>query len=166
MSASDLPGCRERTFVPGIHFLEFWSTLMALLITAARRVALAAILAVSLSLLFSAPAAAHAELVNTTPANGAQLTKPPTEIEMTFTESVNLVPDGIRLVDGAGAVVPTPDPTVAGGTVLWPMPTALPEGAYVVTFRVVSADGHPIGGAFTFGIGAAVTVGPGAATGG
>ena len=77
---------------------------MALLITAARRMALAAMLAVSLSLLFSSPAAAHAELVNTTPANGAQLTKPPTEIEMTFTESVNLLPDGIRLVDGAGAV--------------------------------------------------------------
>jgi copper transport protein len=139
---------------------------MALLITAARRMALAAMLAVSLSLLFSGPAAAHAELVNTTPANGAQLTKPPTEIEMTFTESVNLLPNGIRLVDGAGAVVPTPDPTVAGGTVLWPMPTDLPEGAYVVTFRVVSADGHPISGAFSFGIGAAATVGPGAATGG
>jgi copper transport protein len=139
---------------------------MALLITAARRMALAAMLAVSLSLLFSSPAAAHAELVNTTPANGAQLTKPPTEIEMTFTESVNLLPNGIRLVDEAGALVPTPDPTVAGGTVLWPMPTALPEGAYVVTFRVVSADGHPISGAFTFGIGAAATTGPGAATGG
>jgi copper transport protein len=139
---------------------------MALLITAARRMALAATLAVLLSLLFVSPAAAHAELVNTTPANGAQLTKPPSKVQMTFTESVNLLPDGIRLVDGAGAVVPTPDPTVAGGTVLWPMPTALPEGAYVVTFRVVSADGHPISGAFSFGIGAAATVSPGAATGG
>jgi copper transport protein len=139
---------------------------MALLITAARRMALAATLAVLFSLLFSSPAAAHAELVNTTPANGAQLTKPPSKVQMTFTESVNLLPGGIRLIDGAGAVVPTPDPTVEGGTVLWPMPTALPEGAYVVTFRVVSADGHPISGAFSFGIGAATTVGSGAATGG
>ena len=64
---------------------------MALLITAARRVALAATLAVLLSLLFASPAAAHAELVNTTPANGTQLTKPPTEVQMTFTESVNLL---------------------------------------------------------------------------
>ena len=123
---------------------------MALLITAARRVALAATLAVLLSLLFASPAAAHAELLNTTPTNGAQLTRPPTEVQMTFTESVNLLPDGIRLVDGGGAAVPTPDPTVEGGTVTWQMPADLSEGAYVVTFRVVSADGHPISGAFSF----------------
>ena len=139
---------------------------MALLITAARRVALAATLAVLLSLLFASPAAAHAELVNTTPANGTQLTKPPTEVQMTFTESVNLLQDGIRLVDGAGAVVPAPDPTVEGGTVMWPMPAGLPDGAYVVTFRVVSADGHPISGAFSFGVGTAATGVPNSATGG
>jgi copper transport protein len=139
---------------------------MALLITAARRVALAATLAVLLSLLFASPAAAHAELVNTTPANGAQLTRPPTEVKMTFTESVNLLHDGIRLIDGRGAVVPTPDPTVEGGTVIWPMPASLPAGAYVVTFRVVSADGHPISGAFSFGVGTAATAVPDSATGG
>jgi copper transport protein len=130
---------------------------MALLITAARRVALAATLAVLLSLLFASPAAAHAELLNTTPANGAQLTRPPTQVQMTFTESVNLLHDGIRLVDGLGAAVPTPDPTVEGDTVTWQMPADLSEGAYVVTFRVVSADGHPINGAFSFGVGTAPT---------
>ena len=132
---------------------------MALLITAARRVALAATLAVLLSLLFASPAAAHAELVSTTPANGAQLTRPPTEVQMTFTESVNLLHDGIRLIDGLGAVVATPDPTVERSTVIWPMPASLPEGTYIVTFRVVSADGHPISGAFSFGVGTAATVG-------
>ena len=139
---------------------------MALLIAAARRVTLAAMLAVLLSLPFASPAAAHAELLNTTPANGAQLSNPPTEIQMRFTESVNLQQDGIRLVDGGGAVVPTPDPTVEGGTVLWPMPTDLPDGAYVVTFRVVSADGHPISGAFSFGVGTATTAVTDSAAGG
>jgi copper transport protein len=151
---------RERTAVPGIHLLELRSILMALLITAARRVALAATLAVLLSLLFVSPAAAHAELLNTTPGNGAELSRPPTEVQMTFTEPVNLVRDGIRLVDGAGAVLPTPDPTVEGGTVTWQMPADLSEGAYVVTFRVVSADGHPISGAFSFGVGSAATAVP------
>ena len=100
---------------------------MAPLSTAARRVTLLAALAVLFSLLFAPPAAAHAELVNTTPANGDQLTRPPTEIQMTFTESVNLVDDGIRLIDHVGATCPL-GPTVAAQTVTWPMPADLPEG--------------------------------------
>jgi copper transport protein len=136
---------------------------MAPLSTAARRVALSATLAVFFALLFASPAAAHAELVNIYPANGAQLTRPPTEVRMTFTESVNLVGDGIRLIDHIGAAVPTPDPTADGRTVTWPMPADLPEGPYVVTWRVVSSDGHPVSGAFSFGVGTAAVV-PGSAT--
>jgi copper transport protein len=135
---------------------------MAPLSIAARRVALLATLAVLGSLLLASPAAAHAELVDIAPANGAQLTRP-TEVRMTFTESVNLVDDGIRLVDHVGATVRTPDPTVDGRTVTWPMPADLPEGPYVVTWRVVSTDGHPISGAFSFGVGTAAAV-PGSAT--
>ena len=82
---------------------------MAPLSIAVRRVALLATLAVLWSLLLAYPAAAHAELVDIGPENGAQLTRPPTEVRMTFTESVNLVNDGIRLVDHVGATVPTPD---------------------------------------------------------
>jgi copper transport protein len=136
---------------------------MAPLSIAVRRVALLATLAVFFALLLASPAAAHAELVNIAPANGAQLTRPPTEVRMTFTESVNLVEDGIRLVDHVGATVPTPRPTVDGRTVIWPMPTDLPEGPYVVTWRVVSSDGHPVSGAFSFGVGSAAAV-PGSAT--
>ena len=133
--------------------------------TTARRITLLAALAVLLSLLLASPAAAHAELVNTTPANGAQLTRPPAEIQMTFTESINLVDDGIRLVDHVGATVPTPEPTVDAQTITWPMPADLPEGPYVVTWRVVSADGHPISGAFSFGVGTAASALPGSSTG-
>ena len=136
---------------------------MAPLSTAARRVALSATLAVLFALLFASPAAAHAELVNMTPPNGAQLATPPTEVQMTFTESVNLVEDGIHLVDQLGATVPTPDPTVEGNTVTWPMPADLPDGPYIVTWRVVSSDGHPISGASSFGVGTAAAV-PGSAT--
>ena len=139
---------------------------MAPLSTAARRVAHSATLAVLFVLLFASPAAAHAELVNITPANGAQLTRPPTEVQMTFTESVNLVDDGIRLVDHVGAIVATPDPTVDGRTVTLPMPADLPEGPYVVTWRVVSSDGHPVSGALSFGVGTAAVAVPGSGTGG
>jgi copper transport protein len=137
---------------------------MASLGTVARRSALLATLAAVLSFLFASPALAHAELVSMTPANGAQLTRPPTEVRMTFTESINLVDNGIRLVDHVGANVPTPQPTVNGRTVTWPMPPDLPEGPYIITWRVVSADGHPISGASSFGVGTAAT-GPGSVTG-
>ena len=132
--------------------------------TAARRVALAGTLAVVFALLFASPAAAHAELVSITPANGARLASPPTQVQMTFTESVNLVDGGIRLVDGRGATVPTSDPTVNGHTVTWPMPAGLSEGAYVVTWRVVSADGHPVSGASSFGVGTPAATVPDSAT--
>jgi copper transport protein len=135
---------------------------MAPLSMAARRIALLATLAVLWSLLLASPAAAHAELVSIAPANGAQLTRPPTEVRMTFTESVNLVDDGVRLVDHVGATVPTREPTVDGRTVTWPMPADLPEGHYVVTWRVLSKDGHPVSGAFSFGVG--TTAVPGSAT--
>jgi copper transport protein len=135
---------------------------MAPLSIAGRRAALLATLAVLLSLVFASPAAAHAELVNTSPPNGAQLARSPTEVRMTFTESVNLVDGGIRLVDQVGATVRTPTPTVDGRTVTWPMPADLPEGPYVVTWRVVSTDGHPVSGAFSFGVGTAAA--PGSAT--
>ena len=138
---------------------------MAPLSIAVRRVALLATLAVLWSLLLASPAAAHAELVDIAPENGAQLTRPPTEVRMTFTESVNLVDDGIRLVDHVGATVPTPDPTVDGRTVTWPMPTDLPEGHYVVTWRVLSKDGHPVSGAFSFGVGTAAVPGSATSTG-
>jgi copper transport protein len=138
---------------------------MASLSTTARRVTLLATLAVVFSLLFASPAAAHAELLSTTPANGDQLTRPPSEIQMTFSESVNLVDDGIRLVDHVGATVPTPEPTVDAQTVTLPMPADLPEGPYIVTWRVVSSDGHPISGAFSFGIGTAAAALPGSSSG-
>jgi copper transport protein len=138
---------------------------MAPLSIAARRVALLATLAVLWSLLLASPAAAHAELVSTAPANGAQLTRPPTEVRMTFTESVNLVDDGVRLVDHLGVTGPTPEPTVDGRTVTWPMPADLPEGHYVVTWRVLSKDGHPVSGAFSFGVGTIAVPGSATSTG-
>jgi copper transport protein len=132
---------------------------------AARRVALLGTLAVLFSVLVATPAAAHAELVNISPANGAQLKTPPTQVQMTFTESVNLIDGGIRLVDEVGRTVPTSDPTVDGRIVTWPMPADIPDGTYIISWRVVSADGHPVGGASSFGVGTAAAALPGFATG-
>lgn len=111
------------------------------------------------------PASAHAELVRSTPANGARLETPPPEVRLRFTESVNLIEGGMRLVGPGGAPVRTAAPVSAGRTVTWPMPEDLPAGSYVVTWRVISSDGHPVSGAFSFGVGAAADVIPDSATG-
>jgi copper transport protein len=138
---------------------------MASLITTARRAGLLLTLVAVFTVLFASPAAAHAELVSITPANGAQLTSPPAKVQMTFTESVNLIEGGIRLVNESGTTVPTSEPTVRGSTLSWPMPAELPKGAYVITWRVVSSDGHPVSGASSFGIGTAAVNVPASTTG-
>jgi len=126
---------------------------MAHMSTTVRRGILAGLLAAVFGLLLASPASAHAELVASTPGNGARLAQAPAEVQMRFTEAVNLIPGGIRLVDEAGASVRTPEPAVAGHTLTWRMPTDLAQGSYVVSWRVVSSDGHPVAGAFSFGIG-------------
>ncbi len=128
-----------------------WTTLL-------RRASVSALLAVVAVLLLAAPGSAHAELVSTSPSNGQRLDSAPTSVTLTFSESIDLLDDGIRLLDASGATVPTPTPSVDGHTVSWPMPARLGNGAYVVTWRVISADGHPIDGAFSFGIGATAQV--------
>ena len=127
---------------------------MAPISTTMRRGILAGLLAAVFGLLLASPASAHAELVASTPGNGARLAQAPAEVQMRFTEAVNLIPGGIRLVDEAGASVRTSEPAVAGHTLTWRMPTDLAQGSYVVSWRVVSSDGHPVAGAFSFGIGA------------
>jgi len=102
------------------------------------------------------PAYAHAQLTGTTPANGARLDTAPAEIVLEFSERVNLVRDGVRLLDAAGAVRDTGpavvDPTT-GRRVRMSVPAGLGTGTYTVSWRVVSADSHPIHGAFAFGVG-------------
>ena len=126
---------------------------MASLTRTVRRGTVSAVLAAVFALLFASPVSAHAELVASNPANGARLDAPPRTVTMTFTESVTLVDGSIRLVDSAGSTVPVEAPAVEGHTVTSPMPDDLPRGSYTVIWRVVSSDGHPVAGAFSFGIG-------------
>ena len=127
--------------------------LMPSLTRTVRRGTVAALLAFVFALLFASPVSAHAELVASNPANGARLDASPHILTMTFTESITLVDGSIRLVDSTGATVPVDDPSVDGHTVTSSMPGDLPGGSYTVIWRVVSSDGHPVAGAFSFGIG-------------
>ena len=101
----------------------------------------------------AAPASAHATLVSTDPAEGEVLASSPGEVTFTFDEPVQLVPDGLLAFDAAGDEVDV-DASASGTEVKGDLPDDLDEGTYVVTWRVVSADGHPIAGSLTFHVGA------------
>jgi copper transport protein len=120
-----------------------------------RRLAASLAIALAAIVVTAAPAAAHATLVATEPAAGAKLDAPPQAVTLTFNEAVEVALGGIRVYDAKAQRVVTSKPTHPGGSsskVAVTLP-ALDDGSYVVTWRVVSADSHPVHGAFTFHVG-------------
>ena len=99
------------------------------------------------------PAAAHAGLVSTEPGESARLETAPTEVTLTFNEGVSLGAGYARVLTADGERVDTDDASVDDGVVTVPLRPDLAEGGYLVTYRIVSADSHPIQGAFSFVVG-------------
>lgn len=102
------------------------------------------------------PALAHAALRATDPEDGSVLKSAPRDITLTFTESVGLLEDSFRVLDPDGRRLRTGEPEHARGgaeTARVTLPAKLAEGTYTVAWRVVSADSHPVSGAFTFSVG-------------
>ena len=124
--------------------------------TAARRLWLGLLLAVWLCGLRPGTARAHAWLLRSQPAAGAILPAAPTSIRLWFSESINLptraievtAPDGKR-VDAGRAQIAAED----GGELVAAL-RAAKAGTYVVRWKVISADTHPVWDSFTFSVGA------------
>ena len=114
-------------------------------------------LAVSVAdvVMLAAPAGAHATLIQTQPAASQVYSSPPPAIVLRFSESVQVKLGGIRLFDAKGHRIDTgapSHPNGAGATVSVSLPK-LKDGTYVATWRVISADGHPVQNGFTFSVG-------------
>ncbi|THA84139.1 copper resistance protein CopC [Streptomyces sp. A0592] len=121
---------------------------------------LALVLAALLATLFTAaaPATAHAALTASDPTDGAVVATAPAQVTLSFSEQVAMGDDSIRVLDPQGRRVDTGElrdmcsgNTIRYGTALH---AGLPNGTYTVAWQAVSADSHPISGAFTFSIGA------------
>ncbi len=100
---------------------------------------------------FATGAAAHAALTSVEPASGSILATAPKAVELRFNEAVT--PGAIRLIDGAGRARDDAVVSASGETVSVAMPPDLPQGTAVVSYRVISQDGHPIAGSVIFSIG-------------
>ncbi|HVT63994.1 MAG TPA: copper resistance protein CopC [Mycobacteriales bacterium] len=113
----------------------------------------------------AAPAFAHAVLEQTTPVQGSEVRKAPTEVSLHFGEGVGIDSQSIKVTDASGMRVDKGDvhhPEGDQSTVVVDLKPGLAKASYAVTWHVVSADSHPVGGTFTFGYdvrpGAAPTV--------
>ncbi|WP_329118331.1 copper resistance CopC/CopD family protein [Streptomyces sp. NBC_01353] len=106
----------------------------------------------------AAPASAHAALTGSDPKDGAVVATAPKDVNLTFSEQVAMSTDSIRVLDPAGKRVDTGEirDLCSGSIVKYGvgLRSGLPEGTYTVAWQTVSADSHPIAGAFTFSIGA------------
>src|SRR6516225_3844528 len=97
-------------------------------------------------------ACAHASLVKAVPADGAVMPLPPATLTLTFNEPVS--PLVVRLIGPDGAPIAPTAVTAQDTTVTISAPPALRRGTHVLSWRVISADGHPVGGSLMFSIGA------------
>ncbi|MBB3036380.1 copper transport protein [Hoyosella altamirensis] len=118
------------------------------------KAAAGALLLTVAALFFAAtPAAAHAVLLGTDPGDGAVLDSPPDTITLTFNENVAVPPNGVTVLDATGDAVRSNAMSI-DASVAVTFEGALSDGTYIANWRVISADSHPISGAFTFSVGA------------
>jgi copper transport protein len=114
---------------------------------------LAAGIAALLSVLcFATGAFAHATLVAAEPADGGVVAQAPKMVHLRFNEGVT--PAVISLIDAEGKTRDDIASHVAGPSVFVTLPEQLPRGTQVISYRVVSQDGHPVAGSLMFSIGA------------
>lgn len=103
--------------------------------------------------LVAGPASAHTELVSSEPAEGSVLDESPGVARLTFNEPVRTAGDAAQLYDASGAQLEATARAI-DTVVEVELPDVLADGSYVVSWRVISADGHPVAGALTFSVGA------------
>ncbi|WP_327671008.1 MULTISPECIES: copper resistance protein CopC [unclassified Streptomyces] len=103
----------------------------------------------------AAPASAHAALTGSDPKQGAVVDTAPKKVSLTFSESVAISDGAVRVLDPAGKRVDDGKVAHSGGTTYTVgVHSGLPDGTFTVAYQVVSADSHPVAGAYTFSIGA------------
>jgi copper transport protein len=113
------------------------------------------VLAALIALALPASAFAHAALLRTKPSASGILNGPPREVSLTYSEPVEPRFAIVSVTDAAGKQVTAGPPRRAVDNpdrLVVPL-ERVPAGWYLVFWRVISVDGHPVRGAFTFAVG-------------
>src|SRR5262249_3213972 len=108
------------------------------------------VLALLAALAPAAGAFAHASLIRSDPTDRAVVAQAPSMLALTFNEPVS--PLVVRLVSPTGEATELKDVVANDARLMIPLPEGLTVGTYLLSWRVISADGHPVGGALTFSV--------------
>ncbi len=121
-----------------------------------RRIVLVLMILIGLA---PAPVAlAHASLISAQPEEGAVLDASPERLILIFNEPIS--PLRLQLIDPRGQATALTDVVQHDATIVATVPGVLQQGTHVLSWRVVSADGHPVGGTVVFSVGQADAVAP------
>jgi copper resistance protein C len=100
-------------------------------------------------------ASAHAHLKTATPAANGTVTAAPAELDLSFSEGVNLKFTGVKVTGPGGTEVPTGEAKLASGgdtTLVVPVTGTLVPGSYKVDWHALATDGHKTEGSYSFTI--------------
>jgi copper transport protein len=100
---------------------------------------------------FASEACSHASLVSVEPRDGSVLATPPKRLELRFSE--NVVAGAVTLIDARGKLRDDATVDAKDEMITVTVPADLPRGTAIVSYRVISQDGHPVAGSVTFSIG-------------
>lgn len=111
-----------------------------------------AIVLAFLLLAMSVAAHGHAVVVETLPTDGALIAAAPDQVVIRFNEPVS--PVTAQVLNAAGEeVTPADAARVQGNDLRIALPSAMAQGSYIASYRVISADSHPVGGSIVFSVG-------------
>jgi copper transport protein len=105
-----------------------------------------------LALALPAAASAHATLTKTAPVIGKRVERSPSLVRLYFDQSVDVLPNAIRVYDAKGRLLSGQTRASADKRTINTPVSRLLRGGYTVRWRAVSADGHVVSGVFTFGV--------------
>jgi copper transport protein len=114
------------------------------------------LVAVALWLTLPSSASAHAYLIKTVPAASGVLDTPPSTVQLTYDEAVEPRFAIISVTNANGKQETTASVSRSPSdpdTLIVPLRPHLPEGWYLIYWRAISVDGHPVQGAFTYAVG-------------
>ena len=111
-----------------------------------------------LSAVHAGSAFAHASLIESEPVDGSVSDAAPRSITLRFSEPVR--PLVARLIHPGGHTEVLKDIGEKGDAIVLTVPDVLENGTHILSWRVTSSDGHPIGGGLVFSIGAPSATAP------
>lgn len=110
------------------------------------------LVAATASMAFAGQAFAHAHLKSSTPAADSAVKQAPSELDLTFTEGLNLKFSGVTVTGPDKKAVKTDAGSLMDGdkTLMVPVSDKLAPGKYTVQWHALSTDGHKTDGTYTF----------------